>query len=456
MGRVEILRALLLVAATFAHADDTETLAVRVDKLMSPLVAANEFSGAVVLSRKGETVYRRGFGFANHAAQTAFTVDTSSDGASLAKTFTAAAIWWLVHEGRIDIDAQVVDYLPSFPHPQTTVLQLITHSNGLPPYYEFFDPYFAADEVRTTDALLRVVATHASTPSFPPGSKFEYSNLGFDVAARIIEQVTGKPFATFIEDRFFSRLEMRASFARPARLNDWQGVRTLGYRFRDGGWQLFDVFDMEAFLGASNLYFSAADLARWASANASGTAVPAAVFDLGERRTIIGGVPSAINNASWYCDATDTRCYYTGSTNAFHGFVYWDRQRGDSIAFVSNSSLPPWRVIDLQRDLVDTVAARPAAQRAPIKFLTFDRTTRATIAGTYVAHGVGRIVLSSAASGIRVRVGDGLENDMFQVSRDAFYVPGLDLWLGFSGEIAPSTLHLRGMFIDAVGVRDQS
>ncbi len=447
---------LLLVAATFVHADDADTLAVRVDNLMSPLVAANEFSGAVVLSRNGQDVYKRGFGSANHDAGIAFTADTPSDGGSLAKTFTAAGIWWLVHEGRIDIDARVVEYLPGYPHPQTTVLQLMTHSNGLPPYYEFFDPYFAADEVRTTDALLRVVAAHAPIPSFPPGSKFEYSNLGFDAAARIIEQVTGKPFATFIEERFFSPLGMGASFARPARLNDWQGVRTLGYRFRDGGWQLVDVFDMEAFLGASNLYFSAADLGRWASANALGNAVPAAVFELGERRTIIGGVPSAINNASWYCDDTDARCYYTGSLNAFHGFVYWDRQRGDSIALLSNSSLPPWQVINLQRDLVDALNERPAAQRASTDLLSFDAKTKARIAGTYVAQGLGAIVVRADADGLKVRIGDGLEYDIFRVSGEVFYLPGMDLWLAFSGDSTPSMLHVRGMFLDAAGVRDQS
>lgn len=110
-------------------------------------------------------LYQRG------AAALAFTPDTPADGGSLAKTFTAAAVWWLAHEGRIDPDAPVIRYLPEFPHPRTSVRHLLSHSNGLPPYYEFFDPHFAPDEVRTTQKMLEVVAREVPVPAFEPGSR---------------------------------------------------------------------------------------------------------------------------------------------------------------------------------------------------------------------------------------------------------------------------------------------
>lgn len=73
--------------------------------------------------------------------------------------------------------------------------------------------------------MVGVLAQHAPTPSFPPGSRFDYTNFGFDLAALVIERVTGQDYATFLRERFFSRLDMNASFARPARLADWKGVR---------------------------------------------------------------------------------------------------------------------------------------------------------------------------------------------------------------------------------------
>jgi len=456
-GSLLVLPAACLAACVIFRADGDSApdplLAQRVDSLVAPLVAAHEFSGAIVLMRRGQTVYRRGFGMANHAAGVPFTPDTPSDGGSLAKTFTAAGVWWLAEEGRIELDAPVTRYIPEYPHAQTTVRHLIAHSNGLPPEYDFFDPFFAKDEVRTTTALLRVLALHASKPSFSPGSRFEYSGLGFDVAALVIERVTGQSYEAFVKDRYFRPLGMQSSLARPARLADWPGVRTMGYRWHDGVWTEYDVFDMEAFLGASNLYFSAADLARWGSANAMGTALPAAVVEAGQKHIGIGGGHSGITGLSWYCDDSRDHCHYPGVINAFYSVVYWDRVRQASVAFVSNSTLPPWKCIGLQRALVDALAARPAAPDDSIAFERFDRATRSAVAGTYSAQGLGVITIGAGSDGLHFRVGAGLDYGMFPASKDVFYVPGLDYWVAFSGGHPPPTIHIKSMALNVVGRR---
>jgi CubicO group peptidase (beta-lactamase class C family) len=446
--------AMVLGLAGCASAPDDALLPARVDALLAPRVAAHEFTGAVVLMRAGRVVYARGFGLANREAGLVFTPETPSDGGSLAKTFTAAGLGWLVHEGRIAPDAPVVRYLPEYPHAPTTVRQLISHSNGLPPYYEFFDPHFAAGAERTTPALLGVVARVAPAPGFEPGVRFEYSNLGFDAAALVIERTLGQSYADFVRERFFAPLGMTASFARPARLADWPGVRTRGYRFHEGSWRDLDAFDGEAFLGASNLYFSAADLARWGDAFATGRALPAAVFAAGQQRPAIAGRPSPINALSWYCSADGQRCHYTGSVQAFHAFLHWDRERQETVAFVSNSALPPWPTITLQRDLVDALAGRVASVPAAAGFDRFDRRSRATVAGRYAAEGIGRVALSADGQALRLQVDDGLVFDVFQVSREVFYVPGPDWWLAFSSAADGRRLHLRSMALDTVAARE--
>lgn len=452
-GRALSLALFASLLAGCATPRTDQELARRLEAAIAPLVAAHEFSGAVVLARRGQVVYQRGFGLANHAAAVAFTPDTPSDGASLAKTFTAAALWWLVSDGRVDVDAPAARYLPHYPHAGATVRHLIEHSSGLPADYAFFDAHFGADELRTTAAMLAVVARQAPAPAFLPGSRFEYSSFGYDVAALLIERVTGQRFEAFVAERFFVPLGMPSSFARPARLADWPGTRTLGYRWRDGAWQEVKVNDLEGFLGGSNFYFSTADVARWASANAAGKALPAAAFSLGQQRSRIGGQRSPMTGLSWYCDESGRRCYYTGMLNAFHAFAYWDRERGDAVAFMSNSALPPWRVIGLQRELVAALAGRPADAVRPASFEPFDRKSRPALAGTYVADGLGVLTISSAAGRLSLRVGDGLEFDVFQVSRDVFFAPGPDYWLSFSGGKPPAALHVRSMFVDAVARR---
>jgi len=450
-GRMGILLLALGSAACAGGAaiDADASLTSRVEALVAPLLAANQFSGAIVLSRNDRVLYQDGFGMANHSAGLPFTPDTPSDGASLAKTFTAAGVWSLVAEGRVGLDEPVTRYVPEYPHQQTTVRQLLSHSNGLPAYYEFFDPYFTPDQVRTTQALLRVVAQQAPAPSFLPGTQFEYSNLGFDVAALMIERVTGQNYETFLKARFFSPLGMHDTFARPARLAEWRGVRTVGYRWRDSSWQPFDVFDMEAFLGASNLYFSATDLGRWANANATGSALPATVVTAGAQRSPIDGKPSPITGLSWYCDNTGVRCYYTGSLNAFHSLVYWDRERGESVALVTNSTVPPWQVITLQRNLVAALAGRPVRVDTTGPFMEFDDDTQVGAVGTYAAEEVGVVTVDAGPAGLALRVDCGLTFDMFRVARDVFYVPGADYWIAFGGGVLPATMHLKSMFVEA-------
>jgi len=325
-------------------------LNARLDSLMAPLVASHEFSGAVVLARHDSTLYARGFGIANRDSAAAFTPDTPSDGASLARTFTAAGVWWLVSEGKIDPAARVRRYVAEYPHAATTVRQLIGHADGLPDDYAFFDAHFTDTQARTIEAMLRVLARHAPAPSFAPGTRFEYSSLGYDVAALLIERVTGQRYEQFLQRRFFTPLEMSSSFVRPARLADWRGTRTRGYRWRDTSWIPVEVFDMEAFRGGSNIYFSARDVSRWANAHAGGRAMPAEVLAAGASRVVVAAERTALTELNWYCDATGDRCYYTGDLNAFFSFVYWDRARGESAVFVSNSALPMWRRAELARD----------------------------------------------------------------------------------------------------------
>jgi len=438
-----------LVLAACAGDEPHSKLAARVDAALAPLVEAHEFSGAVVLSRDGKVVYQRGFGSANHEARIPFTPETPGDGGSLAKTLTAAGIWWLAQEGRIKLDAPASDYVPGYPHAGTTVRQLIGHSNGLPWDYAVFDPHFAPDQPRTTEAMLEVVAQHFPQPRFQPGSRFEYSSFGYDVAALVIEKASGQSYEEFLDERFFSKLGMQQSYVRPGRFADWPGVRTLGYRWRDGAWVAFDVFDMEAFRGGSNIYFSAADLGRWGAANAAGTALPAAVYEAGQQHIEVAGQAAHLTGLNWYCDDAQLRCYYTGDLNAFYSFVYWDRARNESVAFVSNSTLPAWRRPALARELIDALADQPARANVRAQFERFGPETPAAIAGTYSAADFGPAVLSAGPEGMRLRIDGGVEYDVFTVAADTIYVPGLDYWLAFTGS-PPTAMHLSALFVDTV------
>lgn len=454
-----VLASASFLVACATGAPGADGLARDVAALVEPLAAAHEFSGAVALMRNDRLVYARGFGQASHEPPVAFTPQTPSDGGSLAKTFTAAGLWWLVHEGRLAMDRPVQSIVPAYPHRGVTVAQLIAHSNGFAPDYESFDKHFKRGEPRTAEAMLRIASQDMPAPHFSPGTRFEYTNLGYDAAGLIIERISGQSYIDFVRERFFRPHGLEHSFARPAHFADWPVPRTRGYRFRGGRWQDHDAYDDEAFYGASNLIFSATDLARWGNAWAHARAVPAEAERAGQVAPLIGGRPSALNGLSWYCAAGGRRCHYTGSHNGFHSLVYWDRDRRESVAFVSNSTIPPWIIVPLQRGLVDLLAGRPAAPPSPAasELALIPPADRGKLAGRYQAPGLGTLRLSWDGKTLQIQPDGGLQLNAYPVSRSVFYVPGADWWIAFgrgAGDTPqPMRLYVQGMYVQTDATR---
>lgn len=430
------MRALgLVIAAAFilAGCASPPPVAQRADALMRDLVQRDRFQGAVVMGRGGQVEYAAGFGFADIERQLPFTPDTPTDGASMAKTFTAAALLMLVEEGRIDLETPVRDILPEYKHAKTRVRHLLAHSAGLFDY-DWFDPRVTPGEPRTNSSHLALLARDAPVPNFEPGSAFTYDNVAYDVAAMVIERSAGSSYAKVIAERFSRPLKL-AAFVRPARFADWQGPRTRGYRRTAEGWKDYDAHDLEGFHGGANIYLSARDLYRWVdgysgvvgAATSRAAVAPARLDD---------GRSTGISLGSWYVSAGGKRRYYTGSHNGFFCFGYADETRNIAIAWVANDAPPSWLQPALSRALIaiaegrtpEPLVAPPAADP------TLDPS------GRYRVSEVGEVSVRRDGQQLRVRL-NGVEYQGFPVARGVHYVPGVDAFLRFAS-VPQGQIHL--------------
>jgi CubicO group peptidase (beta-lactamase class C family) len=323
-----------LLIATPAHLDGQDVSRIRatVDALLEELHARGWFNGAVVLGG-AEEIYARGFGPANVAAGVEFTPDTPVDGGSIAKTLTASALFMLAEEGKLDLDSFVRDHIREYPHDATLVRHLLSHSAGLPEAeYDFFKDFLPADTVQTTTVHINVLRDRDVPPEFQSGTRFQYSSLGFDVAALVIERLSGETWEDFLRRRVFNPLGMDSTFLRPARLSNWSGSRTLSYARSANSLVLNDVFDNEGFYGGSNLYFSARDLYRWSRSfythpvlSQDGMARGAEAPFLWDSARARGG-SSGINLLSWY-HSTGHPYHNTGALQGFWSSAYRDEER---------------------------------------------------------------------------------------------------------------------------------
>ncbi|MDP3135464.1 MAG: serine hydrolase domain-containing protein, partial [Burkholderiaceae bacterium] len=215
--------------AAVANTPPATQVAEQAGRVMQDIAQHAHFNGAVVLMRDGQVIFEQAIGLAQRKPDRPFTVDTTSDGASLAKTLTAALVHEMAAEGRLNLDDPVTRHLPAYPYAKHTLRDLVSHRTGLPDYGAF-DADFKPDQVRDTADLLAVLVKRKPAPALAPGVQVEYANLGFDLAALVVERVTGQKITSLWQERYFKRLGMQGTFARPARFADWPVPRTPGYQ----------------------------------------------------------------------------------------------------------------------------------------------------------------------------------------------------------------------------------
>jgi CubicO group peptidase (beta-lactamase class C family) len=168
----------------------------------------------VAVTHRGRIIWEEGFGWANREAALKVTSRTAFSLASITKPFTATTLLTLVAEGKVSLDDPVNRYLSNSPIKGTngnvndaTVRLLGAHASGLP---VMFEEYLQdeADLARSPDALLREYGRLA----YPPGSCYEYSNIGFAALGAIASSLTGTDFGTLMTQRVLTPLGLHDSF----------------------------------------------------------------------------------------------------------------------------------------------------------------------------------------------------------------------------------------------------
>ena len=236
-----------------------------IDVLMQAAVAKGSMPGGVVIiGHKDAVVYRKAFGSRSlEPTREAMTADTIFDLASLTKVIaTTTAVMQLVDEGRVRIDDPVAAYLPEFAQngkSQITVRELMTHFSGLPPDLELKEAWHGRD---TAFKMAMQVQ-----PTNPPGTKFVYSDINFEVLGFIVQKVTGVPLNEYTATHVFTPLDMtETAFLPPA---SWV-PRVAPTQYDEDGIMLRGVVHdptarrMGGVAGHAGLFSTADDLAKFA------------------------------------------------------------------------------------------------------------------------------------------------------------------------------------------------
>lgn len=166
---------------------------------------------AVGVSVAGRPALVKAYGMADLEHDIANKADTIFEAGSVSKQFTAAAVLLLAKDGRLSLDDPARKYIPELPDygVPLTIRHMLTHTSGLRDWGSVEGIIGWPRGSRTyTHAHVLDIVSRQRTLNFPPGTRYSYSNTGYNLAAVIVARVSGMSFADFTRTRLFEPLGM--------------------------------------------------------------------------------------------------------------------------------------------------------------------------------------------------------------------------------------------------------
>ena len=293
---------------------------------------------AVGVAIDGRRVAIKGYGLADLEHDVPIGEDTIFEAGSVSKQFTAAAVLLLARDGKLSIDDPVRRYIPELPDfgPPLTIRHMLNHTSGLRDWgsVESIAGWPRTSRVYTHAHVLDIVSRQKAL-NFAPGTRWSYSNTGFNLAAIIVSRVSGMPFADFVRERIFAPRGMTRTSWRDDYTRIVKG-RALAYEERDGAFHTDMPF--ENVYGNGGLLTTAGDLLRW-NENFAAPVVGDAAFVEEQQR------PGAFNDGRphIYAFGLYVRSYrgvrevsHSGSTAGYRAFLARYPDQHTSVAVLCN------------------------------------------------------------------------------------------------------------------------
>lgn len=212
----------------------------------------NKFSGAVLVAKDGNPVFKKAYGLASKTYQVPNRIDTKFNLASLGKWFTSVAIAQLAEAGKIRFDDPIGRYLKDFPREaaeKVTIRHLLQMRSGWGDYWDNETYQNKRDNLRTVPDY---IAFLKDLPlEFEPGTQMIHSNTSFMVLGAIVEAVSGKDFDTYVREHILNPAGMVNTYPCASRDEPMENVAT--------GYTNHNPFDPDKTgYQWSNVYFMAA------------------------------------------------------------------------------------------------------------------------------------------------------------------------------------------------------
>lgn len=269
MKKLPFLLSLLFVfEITLSNAQNIDSIQYIVDSTYS----SSPFFGNILIIKNDKILFEKSYGYADAVNKKPLTNKNSFQVASISKQFTAYGIMLLKSKGLLDYDSSVCKYIPAFPYKNISVRHLLTHTSGLPNFWDDIRPNMDTTRSNGNKEVLEFLIQHKLPLQFEAGTKFQYADIGYDFLASIIENISGLTYQVFMYQNIFKPLKMKSTYA--YMVTDIRRIQNknlaIGHTFENGKFAYAHlqpkynfVFYLGDFYGDGSIVTTARDLAIW-------------------------------------------------------------------------------------------------------------------------------------------------------------------------------------------------
>ena len=221
--------------------------------------------------KDGEIILAKGYGFSDIENQKKVDPEkTMFRPGSITKLFVWTAVMQLVEQDKIDLNQDINTYLDfsipnhirgfkdTLPREKITMNHLLNHTAG----FEDQASYLFVDKKEGIHPLGEYLKNHIPARVYPPGQQMAYSNYSANLAAYIVERISGVNFDEYVEKNIFSPLNMQASTLRQPIPEKIQAESAYGYNFKKGDYYKGDFEFIQGY-PAGSLSSTARDMAKF-------------------------------------------------------------------------------------------------------------------------------------------------------------------------------------------------
>lgn len=303
----------------------------KIDDYVSGEMGRRHIPGlSLAIVRDGRITKAQGYGFANLELKARATKETVYEIGSNTKQFTAAAIMMLVEDGKVRLEDTITKYFPEAPEAWQgiTIRHLLSHTSGIqnhvavPHWLDVFRTNLAFETAPPRNELLKMF--FKLPLEFRPGETWAYDNTGYYLLGIIIEQVSGKSYWQFLDDRIFKPLGMNAT-----RSTDPQPIvpnRASGYGWKNDHFENRPVLLPAIAFSAGSLLSTVEDMVKWDAALYAEKLLKKSSLDQMWTATMAyGGADAPFNYGfGWFIDSYhDHRLVqHSGGTPGFSSVIY--------------------------------------------------------------------------------------------------------------------------------------